>query len=1252
MINKDLLRSVLEKAYDRTTWQDVLNSIGTPSLYTAPSAITLPSNDLAEKAVKLGSMQTADVREVGFYEITLTDKPRIWQNRVGLRNLLRPIYTHDVDAALVVFIQGDKWRLSLISEIRVRDEKTDEVVEQKTEPKRFTYLLGEGETVRTPVERLNAFADSSRELKELIDAFSVEKLNKDFFTDYKKVFGQVEDEIKTSIPDTKQNDKVAEEKRRIFTQRLFNRLMFIYFLQKKGWLSYDGDTNYLRRLLDEATSKSENFFDDRLFWLFFSGLGRAESRDVHESTLLRERRGKVPYLNGGLFEKDDDGFDERNAVEISNQYFEKILELFERYNFTIDESSPLDVQVAVDPEMLGKVFEELVTGRGDSGSYYTPREVVQFMCREALIQFLSETAADSAKVKRLVTDYENGDLSVEEARRLLQRLEAIKVVDPACGSGAYLLGVLQELTAITGLLDTRAGNNPKDIFERKLAIIKNNIYGVDKDNFAVQIARLRIWLSLAVDFAGDEPQPLPNLDFKIECGDSLTAPDPSKAILSSHETEIDKYRAVKAKFFEISLTHPDDEDYRNSLLQEIKRLHDELSFWVHSNDNATSPADAFDWAIEFAEVFKPDQTGNRGFDVVLANPPYGAKVGDNVRDLYFYRRVDGPQSKDTYGLFMARGLQLLRAGGVMSYIVSDTWRTIKSHLPLRRRILTQCTVKHFLDLPGWIFKATVNTSILTLVKNKAPENHNLITADLRNLPAGNWLMLEQNLRVVAAHGFDAQTIDYARYTYPQDVISTYYNHSFFVALPELYRLLSDEDFNKLGDCSVIKQGLITADNQYYLRQRSEVRGTYAILDEGKLLTSLDIENLTEGEKFNGVDPQRYGGKHFLPYDKGGESDASGGWLPNYYVPTGYFIDWSRDAVNRLKTQTSERQAGRIAARFQNREYYFKEGLTFSPTGIYSPTFRLGCNAIFGNKGSTIFSDTKDPLLLLGFLTGTLSRYQLKNYLSHTVETGEEVLLNLPLPNVSSEAETRLADLVSQIIEKQKRELQYPYHLHEQKEIDRLIYELYDLTPDEIREVEIWYCRRYPILAEAQGFTAEVREKYADHFARCDRILSKSPEYWQSNPVLGLIATGEGTQLEFKETLEANNTTGESLPGLVTASLKTIAAFANTNGGTLLIGVADSGEVKGLTLDFELCKPKNIDGFELKLQSLIKDRLKIPIGKVNVSFEHLPEGDVCRVDVEPIPGVIYDGNDVYVRTGNSTEKLVGQRLVEWSQARSS
>ncbi len=277
-------------------------------------------------------------------------------------------------------------------------------------------------------------ADADAWVSRWASAFDVEAVTKRFFVEYRAVFEKVEAGVK-GVPN--------REVRRLYTQRLFNRLMFLYFIQRKGWLSFRGDTNYLRALFNTALVNKEDFLNDRLYWTFFYGLNTAgEDYAVHSDAKLKERRGEVPFLNGGLFDLEDD-YDVREKVRIPNNAFAAVIDLFERYNFTVTESTPLDVEVAVDPEMLGKVFEELVTGRHETGSYYTPRPIVSFMCREALKHYLAQVVSDESAVARFVDEGDPTKLPDPEA--VLNALRAVKVCDPACGSGAYLLGMMQEL---------------------------------------------------------------------------------------------------------------------------------------------------------------------------------------------------------------------------------------------------------------------------------------------------------------------------------------------------------------------------------------------------------------------------------------------------------------------------------------------------------------------------------------------------------------------------------------------------------------------------------------------------------------------------------------------------------------------------------------------------------------------------------------------------------------------------------------
>ncbi|MCK5242022.1 N-6 DNA methylase [bacterium] len=934
---------------------------------------------------------------------------------------------------------------------------------------------GPGDPIRTLCEyNLQELAWPKQQLDEnnwLLSwqkAFDVEKVNKRFYDDYEKVFETVQSII------AQQKNHKDEDELHTFTQTLFNRLMFIRFIERKGWLTFEGSQVYLKTLYNAGGAGKQSLYKYRLCPLFFEALAEKNKQKTDK------RFGSVPFLNGGLFYKDKLDLKFRD-IDIPDQAFEPLIGqdgLFYRYNFTIEESTPLDIEVAIDPEMMGKVFERLITKRHQTGTYYTPHAVVRFMCREALKNHLGGYAdlVDKRDVK---------GITVIEAKNLLKKLGNIKIVDPACGSGAYLVGMMHELHEISRALDTWADKiTPKSDYNRKLDIIKKNLYGVDIDPQAVQIARLRFWLSLEVDYSGNDPRPLPNLDFKIEEGNSLTAPNPSGGMQPGfHQEIIRQFDMLKSEYQTIH-----DREEKKVCKEKIKELRNEIAKWAHPGQQVPG----LDWRVEFAEVFTRQDAA--GFDVVIANPPYGTeeKEADRLRKVYFAEENGGKQSKEPYGLFIARALQLLCSGGQFTFIVSDTWRTIRSHLPLRKKLCKETTVKHVLDLPSWIFDATVNTCILTLQNSVPSGEHKLIAGDLRNIEDGNWEQLEKNLDAVSAHTMDVQTTDYARYTYKQKLIAEYENYSFFIGSPRLYRLMSDKQhFEKLDDVADVKVGLQTGNNKYYLRKRKHPgeNGQYQALDESKLLMEQEIYRLTDDEKINGVDPAKYNGRYFVPYDKGGASEIEEGWLPNYYVPTEYFIDWSRKAVKRLKIVTIadvKRRKGeekkikngdenKIASRFQNSEYYFQEGVTFSRTGIYAPTYRRSSRSVFDTEGSVVFSSQVSNKVLLGLLSSHFGRYIVKCFLNHTVHAQIEDVKKMIIVNPEKMNKNKLEKLVESITEKQKNNPEYPYFLHEQKEIDKLVYQLYGLSEEAIREVELWYCRRYRNLTKTQGVLEKVQK---------------------------------------------------------------------------------------------------------------------------------------------------------------------------------
>ena len=528
-------------------------------------------------------------------------------------------------------------------------------------PRLRRLVIRKGERHRTAVQQLanmwDAYGRQGIPTADAVrQAFSVEPVTQAFFADYRRAFDAAKQAISGFA-----NDSDGEERRHIFAQTLFNRLMFIYFVQRKGWLSYKGDAEYLQALWQAHQARQnpdKNFYADRLRLLFFAGLNNERSEDLTNAEQTTDLIGDVPFLNGGLFAMTE--MDSDSRVQVPDEVIQTILaDLFDKYNFTVAESTPYDQEVAVDPEMLGKVFEELVTERHESGKYYTPREVVAFMCREALKGYLERQCPDlsAAAIAAFVDDHDAAQLPRSAKPAVSAALDDVRVVDPACGSGAYLLGMMQELLALRdALFNETHAPDPRDEYDRKLHIIGSNLYGVDKDEFAVNIAQLRLWLSLAIEYEGGEPPPLPNLDFKASAGDSLLAPAPKPILQTDMFTErimADKLGDFKAEYLR---SHGGE---KRRLADEIKTAERELRLAL---GDAAAPEGVADWRVLFAEVF-----ARGGFDIALANPPYvrqESSPADTKKALAAQYPDAAVKRSDLYCYFYARALELLREGGV------------------------------------------------------------------------------------------------------------------------------------------------------------------------------------------------------------------------------------------------------------------------------------------------------------------------------------------------------------------------------------------------------------------------------------------------------------------------------------------------------------------------------------------------------------------------------------------------------------
>ena len=546
----------------------------------------------------------------------------------------------------------------------------------------------------------------------LDQAFDVEPVTKEFFSEYKRVFEKTEESVAGLGKD--------DETRRRFVQTLFNRLMFVYFLSRKGWLSFKGDKDYLNALWQDYRSNAiqTNFYRDRLKLLFFFGLNNPQSIGLNfKGSPMTSFYGDVPFLNGGLFEETD--LDKRDDIDVPDEAIQPILsDLFDRFNFTVMESTPFDVEVAVDPEMLGKVFEELVTGRHASGAYYTPRPVVSFMCREALKGYLEgqNTGISPDAIARFVDERDTSGISVSSARGVARALDEVTVVDPACGSGAYLLGMMQELVELQTAL-FNVGVDAKGLYELKLHIIERNLYGVDIDDFAANIAMLRLWLSLSIEYEGAQPEPLPNLDFKVVCGDSLLGPDPSVGVMAQgslgrDDDTIQKLDTLKAEYMR-ARTGNQKQNLRIAIRETEELIKTAMG-------DAKLPEEVVDWRVQFAEVFAKDG----GFNIAIANPPYGITIRD--------QRSKAIGQTDSYANFMALATEIMNRG-VISYITPTSWETGERFKRFREFLFGNVSLRTLVNLPYDVFENPyVDTAIsIGIVGKSSPKSFDLATFQKR-----------------------------------------------------------------------------------------------------------------------------------------------------------------------------------------------------------------------------------------------------------------------------------------------------------------------------------------------------------------------------------------------------------------------------------------------------------------------------------------------------------------------------------------
>ena len=783
-------KEIIESRYNRQNWQLLLRDIfGSKIKFWSTPSIVATSSAFAKQALWLGTITLSDEQTIAVYEVELADSVDIERNRRGIRDMLLTTWRNNGNAGAFMFCYRKSesvLRFSYVSEAW-KFAEDGSFQKETTDARRFTYLLGEGHRSRTAIQQFERLRDSGLSLKDLTKAFSVDAVSDMFFDGYKK---QYEDIIfyitgKRMVKVANKWEERLEGKPcqhimqqfsrfpnpekaiRDYVKKLMGRLVFLQFLQKKGWLGVgihdewgSGDSEFIQNLF--ALCDDKDHFIDKVLEPLFNDLNSENEKKLPQY--------RTPYLNGGLFEQE---FADEMDFPLPEKYMKSLLDFFASYNFTIDENDPDDAEVGVDPEMLGRIFENLLEDNKDKGAFYTPKEIVSYMCRESLIAYLQTGIKDETTkeaIRQFVTTHQVQEHLPENTDQLLKD---VKICDPAIGSGAFPMGLLKELFLCRIALE---GISQHQAAEIKKHIIQQNVYGVDIERGAVDIARLRFWLSLIVD--EETPQALPNLDFKIMQGNSLleqykgvdlSTMTEKKAddtgMLTFFDDMIDVYRKelrdMLVQYFDCT-DHKEKQSLRIRIIENVKQQLLEQHINVDFGDLDLSGNDQFFlWHTWFYDVFSKG-----GFDIVIGNPPYGAKTTNEEKTAFkkIYesaKTIKGVQkgSTDTFSIFIDLGYRSIKFGGVSIFIVPLSVTASDAMSGLHRLLIDSCDdvyISSYGDRPKRIFESAEQQVSIIRFRKTGTKCINLMSTPInkRYSDESLWVLLD-NLKFI-------NTLDYVR----------------------------------------------------------------------------------------------------------------------------------------------------------------------------------------------------------------------------------------------------------------------------------------------------------------------------------------------------------------------------------------------------------------------------------------------------------------------------------------------------------
>lgn len=858
-----------------------------------------------------------------------------------------------------------------------------------------------------------------------------------------------EDCLINNIYDVEEDDK--EE----LAQIIMNRLIFIKFLQSKNIIDFD--------LLDYLSDLEEDELNIRLKELFF----RVFNKPSDERRGVSKKFKDIPYLNGNLFTRTKP--EERNEdYYIKYEILVEIIDFLDSFAFVHKES--LEERGAIDPKILGYIFERAMTAseRKETGAYYTPKEVTKYIAEntvyptliEKVNKFLKEEKGykDSELIDSIDELYEKVSASSLWDIRQEVLLQGFKVVDPACGSGAFLLAVANILWQAYAKISEVRGRRDEypDIWLKRL-ILKNNIYGVDINPSAVEIARLRLWLWLMDSYEGGEIEPLPDLEHKIRAGNTLVGfvdvSDLKNKVTglerwkvgSSLSGLLDKKRDCREKLK--SGSGSEKEDARDKLEEVNGALRDILNYKFYKkllekdidiSEEELEGMKLFHWSMEFLEVFNPDTSEEGGFDIVIGNPPYVRQEGLTEIKEYlksFYETYHG--RADLYQYFFERSFEILKENGYFSYIVSNKWLRTGYGKPLRK-FLSNYRVEQFIDFGDTeVFKGvSTYPSIIVMKKTDVP-NREILTAkvDTENYePLDSYMEKKSYISSQEALGDGA-------WSFPS------------IEVMELMDKLKERGEKLRNIIDDTYRGVLTGLNKAF------------VIEEGKKESIVEEDpNSEELIKpfLTGRNIRRYhiddSGKYVILIPSGWTKEKSGAtnedstwsWFNNNYPGIA-------EHLKPYKEKAKERyDQGEFWWELRSCEYYdkFEEPKIIYGKLATSPRFTLDYGKYYFNDAS--FMIPKDDKQLLGILNSKLGWFLITQTCTK-IQSGYQLIWKYfgDVPIVKKESE-KLEELVDRMVglhkNKEKDEETESKIKEIDNKIDAIVFDLYDLTEEEVEIV--------------------------------------------------------------------------------------------------------------------------------------------------------------------------------------------------------